>query len=92
MKRREKTVSHQTVGFVVFGRKAGNFPWSLRGILTVPGIGAAQKIHFSASLFKIFARQGWVPGIYRLGDEIRLVNLAKLENNIETRALLKEDA
>ena len=39
-----------------------------------------------------FARQRWLPGIYRLGIQIRLVALAKLENNIETRALLKEGA
>ena len=47
-----------------------------------PGFGAAQKFIFFVSLFKIFARHGWVPGIYRLGSQIRLVDLAKLKNNI----------
>ena len=74
------------------GRGAGTFSLEPPGHFNHTRNRSRPKIHFSASLFKIFARQGWVPGIYRLGDQIRLVDLAKLENNIETRALLKEDA
>ena len=83
MKQKEKMFLLVTVGFVIPGRGAGAISLEPPGHFNWTRNPSRPKIHFFASLFKIFARQGWAPGIYQLGGQIRLVDLAKLKNNIE---------
>ena len=93
MKRKEKLFLIISVTFVIPGGGNGTFYLETREHFTRSRTEPApQKNPFCASLFNIFERQGWVSGIYRLDVQIRLEDLTKLKNNIETRALLKEDA